>query len=635
MIAASAASFLSTFLSAKTIDPVFADHAVVQRGQPLAIWGTAAAGEKVSVTFAGRTEVGAASRDGRWKVEFPPLPAGGPHRLQVRFASGGTAEASDLLVGDVWLCSGQSNMEWPVRRSLNGEDEAARSNDPQVRLLSIPQKTALSPRNAFEEVPAWQVLTPQSAAEFSAACLFMARDLRKHHPVPFGLIDASWGGTRIRPWMDVPAARASGNADDAELLALFERDSPAAARRFAESWGDWWRQRTDDAPGKEPWNASERLDWRPVPSIEVWDEWQGSGLASFDGHVWMRKRFTLSPAQASQRAILSLGVVDDLDQTWVNGVGIGSSFGWALERNYTVPSPLLRPGINEVIVNVGDSWGPGGFQGPAHLLRLTLSDGTVIPLGSDWEYNVVPKSVSGAPRAPWDSHSGLGTLYNAMIAPLGPIKLRGVAWYQGEADVGLPGYDRRLEGMMASWRRQFLNPGLPFLVIGLAGFGQPADRPVESGWAALQDEQRKAAARDPNAALVPALDIGERHDVHPPNKQEVGRRLALAARSVAYADPAGRTAPVPVSAKRSGEAIMVEFDSPLRTLNSDRALAFEICGLSGDSCRYADARVSGKTVLVAGDGLPVSRVRYAWADFAVVNLYAGDLPVPTFEIPLP
>ena len=342
----------------------------------------------------------------------------------------------------------------------------------------------------------------------------------------------------------------------------------------------------------------------------------------------------MSAAEAAKGATLSLGVIDDLDQTWVNGVGVGSSFGWSNPRDYRVPPGVLRAGENEIIVNIGDSWGLGGFQGPAERLKLTFSDGQVKPLGEGWQYSVVPSRVGGPPRAPWDTHAGLGTIYNAMIAPLGRVSLRGVAWYQGESDVGVAAYDRRLAALMASWRRRFGTPDLPFLVVGLAGFGKVVSQPTPSGWAELQDEQRQAATRDSCAAFVPALDLGERDDIHPPNKQEVARRLALAARSLVYGEAQGKLAPLPLGARRTQQGVEVRFIGPLRTLSGSRPLAFELCGATQDSCRYADARVTGSSVVLASDGHAATRVRYAWSDFAVVNLYSFDLPVPTFELPI-
>jgi sialate O-acetylesterase len=221
-----------------------------------------------------------------------------------------------------------------------------------------------------------------------------------------------------------------------------------------------------------------------------------------------------------------------------------------------------------------------------------------------------------------------------MVAPLGPLSIKGVAWYQGEADVGKEGYDRRLAAWMANWRSQFRDSNLPFLIVGLAGWGKPVSHPVESGWAALINEQRLAVERDPRTALASAIDLGEPADIHPANKQEVGRRLALAAHRLVYSD-GGTVGPLPVSAQRQGETIVVTFTKPLQILSGANANAFELCGPSAGTCRYVDARVQENKVVLIGDGQPVTRVRYAWADYPIVNLYDQDmLPAPVFELPV-
>ena len=405
--------------SAPKLDTLFSDHAVLQRERPIAIWGTADPREELTVSLADTTVSVRAGRDGRWRATLPARSAGGPYSLIVNDPGGTSAKAEDILVGDVWLCSGQSNMEWPVKQALNGGNEVQAANDPQVRILTVPQRTAISPEASLPAGTRWAAVTPESAADFSAACWFMVRELKRDQKVPFGAIDASWGGTRIRPWMDEAAARAGGGAEDAELLSLYRRDQPAAARRFGEQWGAWWRTQSGDAPGQEPWNASSRLQWKPFPAIVAWENWGDPAFASWNGYVWARRRITLTAQEAASGATLSLGVIDDLDQSFVNGVGVGSQFGWSNPRDARLGPGVLKAGENEILVNIGDSWGAGGFQGPADLLKLTLADGTVKSLAEGWEYSVVPAAYGNSPRAPWDSHAGLSTIYNGMVAPLG------------------------------------------------------------------------------------------------------------------------------------------------------------------------------------------------------------------------
>ena len=637
ILAAALAAAAPAFAGPK-LDTLFSDHAVLQRERPIAVWGTADPREKLTVALGDASVAVRAGKDGRWRATLPPRPAGGPYRLTVTGAGGATAAAQDVLIGDVWLCSGQSNMEFEVKRALNGANEAQSARDDQVRILTIPQRTALEPEASLPADVRWASVTPESAADFSAACWFMVRELKGDQKVPFGAIDASWGGTRIRPWMDEAAARAGGGAEDAELLALYRRDPAAAAKRFGDQWGAWWRAQSKDAPGQEPWRASDRLTWKPFPSISAWESWGDPAFANFNGYVWARRKVTLTAGEAKAGATLSLGVIDDLDQTFVNGVGVGSQFGWSNPRDYKLGAGVLKAGENEILVNIGDSWGAGGFQGPAERLKLTLANGSVKSLAEGWEYSVVSAAYGNPPRAPWDSHAGLSTIYNAMVAPLGSYGLTGVAWYQGESDVGVPGYDKRLAGMMRSWRRQFAAPKLPFLIVSLANFGAPNASPRASGWAELREEQRRAAAADPHAALVVAMDLGERADIHPPNKQDVGRRLARAARALAYGGNEPASGPEAVRARQEGEGILVDFSGvtgALQTFSSAFAPAFELCAQTQESCRWAQATAQGTTVRITGDGKPATRVRYAWGESPVTNLYdQAMLPAGPFELPI-
>jgi sialate O-acetylesterase len=608
------------------LNPLFSDHGVLQRDRPIQVWGTADPGEQVPVALGNARVTVTADRSGAWRATLPTMAAGGPYTL-----TAGTARASDVLVGDVWLCSGQSNMELSVGAALNAWNEIQSANDPQLRLLTVPHRTAMTPQTSIPGL-AWQPVTAATLGSFSAACYYMAKALRASQNVPIGAIAASWGGTQIRSWLDAAAIAAIGDEDSRDF-ALAERDPAAANARFGTRWGDWWRQQSGDAPGAEPWHASNRLNWSPVPAIRYWEEWGDPRFASFNGMVWMRKRFTLSAAEAAEGGTLSLTVIDELDQSFVNGVAVGNRYSWEAPRDYRIAPGVLRAGENEVLVNVYDGSGFGGFSGPAERVRLTLADGNVKPLGEGWEYSVA-RVDGNPPRSPWDEAMGFTRIYNGMIAPLGAYGLAGVAWYQGESDVGVAGsYAERLAGLMGVWRGQLGRPDLPFLIVSLANYGPFATRPVESGWAELREQQRLAVARDPHAALVVAMDLGERQDIHPGNKQEVGRRLARAARALAYgaSEPAG---PRVVRARREGTGVVVEFSGvtgALRTWSGNVVLALELCGTGPGTCRYVEGRANGRTVRVPGDGRPATRVRYAWADSPVTNLYdEAQLPVGPF-----
>jgi sialate O-acetylesterase len=620
-------------VAAPTLDPLFSDHAVLQRGKPIAIWGKADPGEKVTVTLGSASRTATAGKDGGWRVDLPQMEAGGPYALEAAGKGGSAARASDLLIGDVWLCSGQSNMEYPVRRALNSDTDIAAANDPQIRLLTVQKRTSLSPLAQFPDPVAWSLLAPESVPGFSAACYYMARDLRASEKVPLGLIHSSWGGTQISPWIDLQSA-GPFETQNAGLLALYQRDPLEANRRFGTRWQAWWKERT----GNEPWRDSNVLAWKPMPAMAYWEGWGDPAFKEFNGLVWARRKVTLTAEEAARGATLSLGVIDDADETFVNGVPVGNSFGWDLKRQYKLPPRLLRAGENEILVAIADSWGYGGFRGPGDLINLAVTGGETKALDTGWDYAVAPAGVTDPPRPPWDSNAGASLIYNAMIAPLGPYGLKGAAWYQGESDVGnnRP-YAAKLGALMASWRKQFEAPKLPFLIVSLANYGAAQTEPRPSGWAELREQQRLGAGRDSDAALVVAMDLGERTDIHPANKQEVGRRLARAARHLAYGKPEP-VGPAAVGAERGGQGYVVRFAGVTGRLvpwSGTRALAFELCGETQQSCRYADAVPVGATVRIADDGKPATRIRYAWSEAPVTNLYdEASLPPGPFELPI-
>lgn len=635
---AGAAVLAATAASAEpTLDGVLSDHAVIQRDRPLALSGHALPGEMVTVTFRGAAATARADRDGHFSLNLPASAAGGPFDLQVS-APSGAAVIHDLLVGDVFLCSGQSNMEMPVERMQDSFAAQTAPGDDALRLLTVEKATALTPLARFEHAPAWAASGPQTSPKFSAACLYMAQELRKTAKVPIGAIHSSWGGSQIAAWMGDDAQRAAGRTREADLLRLYARDPAAATQTAARQWEAWWREKSGDAPGREPWQPDAALGWKPVPRIAFYEEWGDPKLATFLGMLWYKTEVTLTPEQARGGGTLELGLIDDADQTWLNGKPVGGTSNWS-PRVYPVAAGVLRPGRNVLVVNVQNAYANGGMPGPAEVMKLTLADGSVIPLGSGWQYAVVDKDPGTTPRVPWGDITSSGMLYNAMIAPLGATGLAGVAWYQGESDTGMPGYADRLRAMMAEWRRQFGRADLPFAIVGLSAFGTPATQPGESGWAYIRDTQRRVAEADGHAALPNALDLGDPFDIHPGEKHEVGRRLARAMAALAYRAPTPPSGPRVVSANAAaGGGVTVRFADVaggLHARSAATATGFELCGDAAGSCRYASASVAGDTVTLASDGKPATRVRYAWADYPVVNLAdAEGWPPGTFEVPV-
>ena len=644
MLAATAAACLVPGTASAQTGPMllsdlFSDRAMFQRDRPIPIWGQAQPGERVTLEFAGKTTTARADRSGRWTANLPAQPAGGPFQLVASTPRGARETVADILVGDVWLCSGQSNMEYEVSRALNAPSEIGGASDQNMRLLTVGRDTSFTPVDRFKTPVRWQAASPASVADFSAACYFMGRDLRRSQNVPIGLIDASWGGTAIDAWRsEAGIARAGKHGEQLEVLRSYRVDPAAGNRRWGALWENWWSGKTGDAVGAEPWRqASGGSGWKPVPRLANWESWGDPQLANFNGMMWYRTRLDLTPAQAAQGGVLDIGWADDLDQTWVNGVAVGNTNGPNASRAYVLPPGLLKAGENWITVNVLDTYSAGGLMGPEELRAIRLADGSKVPLGGPWEYQPVPNSVGWPPRAPWETIAGLSLIYNGMVAPLGRYGLRGVAWYQGESDASTTrGYADKLASMMADWRSQFAAAELPFLVVQLAGWGPSPAQPQESGFATLRDEQRRAAAADRNAALAVAIDLGDRVDIHPANKQDVGHRLSRAARNIVYGERVTPSGPEVVGARRAGDTVVVDFrnvEGKLLTYNPDGAMGFDLCGDGPGTCRFVPAAISQSTATLRGGEAPATRVRFCWGDSPVCNLYdAAGLPAGPFEV---
>ena len=628
--------------SATLLHPMFQDHAVLQRDQPIGLSGEAGPGDVVSVALGPQKTEVRAGADGRWRATLRPMPAGGPHALVVR-AGTATQVVRDVQMGDVWLCSGQSNMELPVWRALDANSEIASAAHPRIRLFTVPQAGAVTPQAQFGGPVRWQPATPDSVRDFSAACFYFARELQKTVDVPMGLIQAAWGGSRIEAWTSAAALRAGGGSDEAlDVLALYATDTPAALARWGRHWEHWWTTRQGATPGDMPWRAdAPDTGWRTAPAaLGAWEHWGVPALAGYNGMMWYRTQVTLTAAQAARAATLELGPADETDMTWVNGMAVGSRYGAGEPRRYPLPRGVLKAGTNTVVVNVLDTYRDGGLAGPARAHALTFDDGTRVVLDRGWRY----RQAAGAdepPRAPWQAAAGLSTLYNGMIAPLGDYALRGMLWYQGESNTGDgAAYAARLRLLRDDWRARF-GAQVPWLVVQLAGYGMPPSAPVESGWAQLREAQRRVVAEDPRSGLAVAIDIGDAYDIHPPNKQELGRRLARVARHVVYGERAlAPSGPVARSASRMPDGgLRVAFDDvdgALVATGANGPIGFELCD-AAHRCDYADAVLDGRHVVLRGKpAADATRVRYCWADGPVCTLRDGTgLPAGPFELPLP
>lgn len=621
---------------------LFTDHAVIQRGRPISLWGRAEAGAAVRVRL-GETETEVeAGANGEWRADLPAMAAGGPHTLSV--SSGEIARtAGDVMIGDVWLCSGQSNMALEVSRALNAPAEIAGATDPAIRAMTLPLRAHGAPLTGFSAPAPWVVASPETAASMSAACFFMARELRRVEDVPIGLVVSAWGGSRISAWISAGGLRAAELAADAlDRLEDHARDRGAAMAQWGGAWENWWLAQTGETSEAAPWaDGLDTSHWNTVPDFTYWEHWGDPELAAHDGMVWYRTEIDLNAEQAAQPAELLLGRVDEVDQTWLNGAPVGGMSGPDIERRYDLPAGRLREGVNTITVNALDTWGVGGMVGPDDARELRFADGSVAPLDGTWRYEKVASGFAHPPRAPWDDTGGYARIANAMIAPLDGYGFKGAAWIQGESDTGHADlYQAKLAALMADWRDRF-GADLPFIIVQLANYGPPSSQPFESGWAGVREAQRLAVEADDRAALAVAVDLGDIYDIHPPNKQELARRMARAARHVAYGEtdlpPSG---PRPVSAVREGEgeAVRVAFADvagELAALSSQDAIGFELCGTEAGSCRYIHARADGSDVRLEGARAGDARVRFCWADSPVCNLVDADgLPPTPFEMTL-
>ncbi|MDE2134699.1 MAG: beta galactosidase jelly roll domain-containing protein [Alphaproteobacteria bacterium] len=624
------------------LNAMFQDHVVLQRDKPIRIWGHATPGATVTLSIAQASVRAQADGTGRWQAALPAMEAGGPYTLTVNTDSGSSQTVNDVLVGDVWLCSGQSNMVLQVSRTLDSRSEIENSANSTIRMLTVGLNGSGVPLDAFPTPVKWQVAGPATVADFSAACFYFARELQKTVHVPMGLVTAASGGANITTWMSSEALHAVGGYDeDLELVKLHETDPKTATERWAAMWEVWWRAHSHTQAGSELWSASlDDSNWAVAPAgLGNWQNWNVPGLAGFAGQLWYRTTVTLTASQAAQDASLSLGAVNEEDETWVNGKPVGNMFGFGKVRTYELPAGTLHAGENSLVTNVLCTYRGCGLIGTAEKRALKFQDGTSVPLNGPWRYRIVPAGAGPAPRAPWGETAGLGIAYNAMIVPMGSFGFRGVVWYQGESNTGRPdNYRALLSALMADWRGRF-GADLPFLIVQLPGYGLPPTKPAASDWALLREAQRQAVANDAHAALVVTIDIGEHTDIHPANKQEVGKRLARAARHLIYGNPIVPNGPTAARVRHDGRRIAVTFsdvESGLAAYGASTPIGFELCGPTQATCRYATAhiRASGVLLDVPAKFAP-THVRYCWADGPICTLFDGaGLPAAPFDLPL-
>lgn len=627
-----------TFLNSTRADVrmplIFSDHMVLQRHAEVKVWGWADPGERIRVNIAGQQHQTRADRQGNWSVNLSPMEAGGPFSMSV--AGKNQLAFSDILVGEVWLCSGQSNMQWSVSQSANAEEEIQLANFPDIRLFSVPRRMETRPVDDLESGE-WQACLPENVASFSAVGYFFGRHIHRELGVPVGLIHSSWGGTVAETWIsremmlqhDDFAEKVAQAADfDLERLQAEARQRVAAWNATIDKEDKGMQQGWKDA-------AFDHNDWKTMKLPALWEQ---AGLPGLDGVVWFRKSIFLTAGQAQQDLMLNLGPIDDSDYTYINGQLVGSTIDqYNQSRKYSAPAAVLKEGENILTVRVIDTGGGGGLWGdPAQL--YFISGNERVSLAGEWKYEVglqadAPPSVQGLSGP----NSFPSLLFNGMINPIVPYTLKGAIWYQGESNAGRAHqYQTLFPNLIEDWRKQWSNPDMPFLFVQLANFMAPSFLPADSEWAELREAQSMTLSV-PNTGMAVAIDIGEADDIHPRNKQDVGLRLALNALKLAYDKDVVHSGPVYKSMRIENGKAYLRFDEVGGgLLIKDKYGYLKGFAVAGPDrvFHWAKAGLDGDEVVISSESVknPVA-VRYAWGNNPDdANLYNLEgLPASPFR----
>jgi len=612
------------------------DSMILQRDMPLKIWGWASAGEKIKITFNGKSASTAADKDGKWLVRLPAMKAGGPYEMRLQGKN--IIVLKDILIGDVWLCSGQSNMVHQMGiHNVTYAEDIAQANYPEIRQFWIPTAADMNgPRDDLPE-SSWKWANSKDVNDFSAVAYFFARDIYTKHRVPIGIINASVGGTPIEAWTSEEglkdfasiSAVISRNKDTAYVQGINRSAAPSALKSVpAEDKGTSGPVKWFD-PAYVPKN------WK---NINIPGYWEDQGIRDLNGVVWYRKEIELPASAAGKTAKLFMGRIIDADVVYINGKQVGATYYMYPQRRYAVPAGVLKAGRNIIVVRVQNNGGKGGFV-PDKPYYLQAGN-EKIDLKGDWQYKV------GQVYLPVQGRRGPGrisaqnqptALYNAMIAPYINYALKGVLWYQGESNIGnAREYKKLLPALISDWRTKFSSPKLPFYYVQLPNFGDADYLPVESAWAVMR-EAALQTLRIPNTGMAVTIDLGEWNDIHPDNKKDVGERLALIARHFNYGEKnLVYSGPLYKSFEIMGNKIVLSFDhigSGLISIDGEELTPFAVAG-ADKKFVWAKAAIVGDKVEVWSEEVPEPKyVRYAWSDNPVdPNLYnAEKLPASPFR----
>ncbi len=607
---------------------------VLQRDTKVKIWGWAAPGEKITINFNEKKYETKTGKCGKWTVTLSKMKAGGPYNMEINASNHITVKK--ILIGDVWVCSGQSNMVLPMKRveDLYG-DEIANAENPFIRHFFVPERYDFNVPHEDLKSGRWESVNPENILHFTATGYFFAKALYEKYKVPIGLINASVGGTPVDAWMSEDALKkfpasletAEKFKDSSYVNKIIRED-----RARSDRWYSGLKQLDSGyANPEETW-------FDPIYNASAWDTiqlpayWENEDLKDIDGVVWFRKEINLPDSLEGKSARLLLGRIVDADEAYVNGVFVGTISYQYPPRKYSIPENLLKAGKNIIVVRVINNIGTGGFV-PDKPYQLVIGKHK-IDLRGKWQYRLGAK-MDPLPGQTFVQYQPTG-LYNGMIAPLLNYTIKGVIWYQGESDTGRPiEYRKMFPALINNWRQKWNQGDFPFLFVQLHNFMETKDEPSESNWALLREAQMKTLAVK-NTGMAVAIDIGEWNDIHPLNKKDVGERLALAARKVAYGEKdIVYSGPIYKCMKIKGNKIVVAFTDiggGLVVKGGGELKTFAICG-PDKKFVWAKAKIEGDKVVVWNDNVdnPVA-VRYAWADNPEgANLYNKEgLPASPF-----
>jgi sialate O-acetylesterase len=618
------------------------DSMVLQRDAPVKIWGWASVGEKINLKFNSKTFKTITGKDGKWLINLDPVKAGGPFTMDITGKNKITLK--EILVGDVWFCSGQSNMVHQMNiHDVTYAKDIAEANNPQIRQFWIPAGTNL--QGPQDDLPTgyWKSAVGDDVRPFSAVAYFFARKLYEKYHVPIGLINASVGGTPIEAWTSE-----QGLKDFSSILNSIRQNKDTA---YVNSTNRIAAVSSRPQPSNDKGMLSEKKwfdisyipkDWR---NINIPGYWEDQGVKDFNGVVWYRKEIDIPASMTGVPANVFLGRIVDADVLYINGKQVGATTYQYPQRRYKVPAGLLKPGKNLFVIRVTNNTGKGGFVPDKPYCLFANLD--TIDLKGTWQYKVgeiyMPRNGNG--------NTGIAlqhqptALYNAMVAPVTNFAIKGFIWYQGESNAGRPEEYAKLQpALITDWRNNWTQDELPFLFVQLPGFMDYNYLPSESNWALLREAQMKSLSV-PNTAMAVAIDLGEWNDIHPDNKKNVGDRLALAAMKLCYGETLVHSGPVYQSSKIEGNKIILSFSntgSGLITNDGEELSEFAIAG-ADKKFVWASAKITGDQIVVWNDDIPNPMyVRYAWADNPVnPNLYnketrpdgsfVGGLPVSPFR----